>query len=138
MRLKFSLRELLLVLAIAALGMGWWIDHRRLELFMTAVDPTSPIEFRADAASRLSEEELGQMRSQMLAQLPGNWDLSGTDAIELLGRFGDADSLQELKRLQTAFTGNTWEFNVPGKFPPKIEWSISEILKRLDENDRVH
>jgi hypothetical protein len=30
MRLRFSIRELLLVTFIFALALGWWLDHRRL------------------------------------------------------------------------------------------------------------
>jgi hypothetical protein len=30
MKLRFSVRELLLIVAVIALAVGWWIDHRRL------------------------------------------------------------------------------------------------------------
>ena len=29
-RFQFSIRELLLLMAIAAVSFGWWLDHRRL------------------------------------------------------------------------------------------------------------
>jgi hypothetical protein len=29
MKLRFSVRELLLAIAVVALAIGWWIDHRR-------------------------------------------------------------------------------------------------------------
>jgi hypothetical protein len=28
--IQFSIRDLLLIVAIAALATGWWIDHKRL------------------------------------------------------------------------------------------------------------
>jgi len=31
MRFRFSIRELLFAFVIIALGLGWWVDHRRLE-----------------------------------------------------------------------------------------------------------
>ena len=30
MKFQFSIRDLLLIIVIAALAAGWWIDHRRL------------------------------------------------------------------------------------------------------------
>ena len=30
MKFQFSIRDLLLIVVIAALAAGWWIDHRRL------------------------------------------------------------------------------------------------------------
>jgi hypothetical protein len=31
MKIQFSIRELLLIIVIAALAVGWWLDHARIQ-----------------------------------------------------------------------------------------------------------
>ena len=48
MKIQFSIRDLLLIIVIAALAAGWWIDHQRINHiavqqweYMTAVENPS-------------------------------------------------------------------------------------------------
>ena len=35
MKIQFSIRDLLLIVAIVALTVGWWIDHQRINKVLT-------------------------------------------------------------------------------------------------------
>lgn len=55
---QLSLRELFLLLALAAMGCGWWVDHRRLEQELVRVDP-SEWQLRAEKLAQYVRESGG-------------------------------------------------------------------------------
>ena len=42
MRLRFSVRDLLWLTALAALAVSWWLDHRAQEIRYQSLLPTTP------------------------------------------------------------------------------------------------
>ncbi len=134
MRFHFTIREMLLVLTIVSLGLAWWSDHQNLESFLTASNPTEPIEFRVAAMSQLTDADRNRLLSLLFEQLPEHWDLAGMNAIQLLGEVGDAETVDVLKRMEAL--RNHLPFSTDGRFTGKLAWSIAKILARLPEGER--
>jgi hypothetical protein len=66
---RFTIRELLLFTVIAALGVGWWMDHRRLQagserarfVLLMLHDAISENGYRVDPGDALIDEQLDQV-----------------------------------------------------------------------------
>jgi hypothetical protein len=56
MKLQFTIRDLLLIIVIAALAAGWWIDHQRMENQVAKISrDIHDAELRFDLIRRLHE-----------------------------------------------------------------------------------
>ena len=58
-KLRFSIRDLIFITAVTGLGIGWWVDHRRLEQELREANRISAI--RQELLD-LSNETFGRMQ----------------------------------------------------------------------------
>ena len=68
----------------------------------TAKDSTAYLEERLEAASHLDEKDRARLRAAILAELPGKWDRSTSQALWVLHSVvdADADALRKLEKLE--------------------------------------
>jgi hypothetical protein len=124
MRFRFTVRDLLWLTALVAMGVGWWADHLRIESFAIAANPEMSIEQRVATAMRLSSADQELLRAKLAAELPGDWDRRTLDSIMLLGTVGNAESADVLAEIDRSRT------NVSGRFGPAIDYVIAQIRSR--------
>jgi hypothetical protein len=109
---------------VAAPAAGWWVDHRRIDLVATALDAQCDVDLRIEAAAQLREHDKAALRSVIVSELPGDWDLRALDAIKLLSIVGDADTADFLDWLEALPVAR------PGKFGSTIRYVNSQIRVR--------
>ena len=93
-------------------------------IFENAADSSLDVEERSPAAYRLDKADRARLRSQLLARLPGQWDLAAANDIRILGIIGDADTARRLEALE----------HVPHESPGDFRRVIAKAVKDIPHN----
>jgi hypothetical protein len=67
---RFTIRELVLLTLVAAMGVGWWLDHARAEKASAAMERRMDRQAAQISALRVDNEVLGRMHTPESMRLP--------------------------------------------------------------------
>jgi hypothetical protein len=113
-----------ILLAAGSCGMRNERGQPNRSEYETARDPAVFFTERLEAASRLGERDRARLRLELMAELPGDWDLATLTAVQVLGVIGDAETSRKLEALDKLPRNST------GVFHPVIVEAVKKIRDR--------
>jgi hypothetical protein len=122
---RLTAKMVILFLVLVSIGNSRNREHpSMIPAFQIAADSKVYFKDRIKAALTLTEENRSKLRIKLMSELPGKWDKSAVEAIEILGEIGDDSTLKLLENIDLISN------NAHGKICVCIEDAIEKIKAR--------